>query len=184
LEVLDSLVGGGCLLGVASGGVPAFGEDGGPDEGGEQDNQGAAVLACASVDEVTRGGSQTGGGVVFGADLGALGLGEGSCCGAEFGAQFGGSGLGGGFDQLAEGRDLGLATSGGAFAGAAGVVAEGVEGRGGVLPGGVGPVAAGGGVFRGGAALEAGAQFGEGEVGGDPAAGVELPRGILFGPRP
>lgn len=76
LEVLDALVGCGGLLGVASGGVPAIGEDRGPDEGGEQYGEGAAVLAGARVDEVACGGAQTDRGAVFGADLRALGTGE------------------------------------------------------------------------------------------------------------
>lgn len=53
------------------------------------------------------------------------------------------------------------------------VGAEGVEGFGGLVPGGGGPVAARGGVFLGMAGFEAGLEFGEGEVEGDLPAGVE-----------
>ena len=67
---------------MASGLVPASGQDGGPQEGREQGGGGAAVLAVARVDEVAGSGAQVGGGSVFGAGLGALGAGEHLCSGS------------------------------------------------------------------------------------------------------
>ncbi len=164
LEVLDGVAGGFGLLGVASGLVPASGEDHGPDKGGDQDGEGAAVLAAACVHQVTGGGTQTGRSGVVGADLGALGADERPCGGSKFGAEGFGRGLGGGLDQFAEGGDLGLGscvTTATGLVAVAGVDAEGVEGVGGTLPGGAGPVAAGGGVFLGLAGFEEGLEFGQ-----------------------
>ncbi len=76
LQVLDGLAGGFGLLVVASALVPASGEDRCPDEGGEQDGEGAAVLAVGGVDDVAGGVAKAGCGAVIGADLGALGAGE------------------------------------------------------------------------------------------------------------
>ncbi|MFL4905235.1 hypothetical protein ACJ6WF_19100 [Streptomyces sp. MMS24-I2-30] len=69
LEVLEGLAGGFGLLGVVLRFVPAGGDDRGPDKGGE----GAAVGAGGGVDDVTSCYAQGAGGLVFGADLGALG---------------------------------------------------------------------------------------------------------------
>lgn len=168
LEVLDGLAGGVGLVGVVLRFVPAPSDDGGPDEGRDQGGECAAVGACGGVNDVAGRAAQRVGGSVLGPDLGALGAGERLGGGLEFGAQVGGCLLGGGFDQFAEGGDVGLGVG---VVGGAGV--EGVEGLGGLMPGGAGVVAAGGGVFFGPAGFEAGLDLGQGEVGSDLASGVE-----------
>lgn len=142
LEVLDGLAGGVGLVCVVLRFVPAPGDDGGPDEGRDQGGQGAAVGSGGGVHDVACRAAQGVGGSVFRPDLGPLGSGERLRGGLEFGAQVGGCLLGGDFEQFSEGGDVGLGVG---VVGEVGV--EGVEGVGGLVPGGAGVVAAGGGVF-------------------------------------
>ncbi|MBX7550401.1 hypothetical protein K1Y78_20670 [Streptomyces sp. tea 10] len=168
LEVLDGLAGGVGLVGVVLRLVPAPSDDGGPDDGGEQGRERAAVGPGGGVDDIARRTAQRVSGAVFGPDLGALGSGERLGGGLEFGAQVGGCLVGGGFEQLAEGRDVGLGVR---VVGEIGV--EGVERVGGLVPGGAGAAAAGGGVLFWLAGFEADLDLGQREVGGDLASGAE-----------
>ena len=76
LEVVEGLAGGFGLVGMVVRFVPAGGDDRGPDEGGEQGGQRAAAGAGGGVGDVADGFAQGVGGLVLGADLGALGAGE------------------------------------------------------------------------------------------------------------
>ncbi|MFD4394924.1 hypothetical protein [Kitasatospora sp. NPDC058397] len=76
LQVLDGELGGLGLLVVATGLVPAAGEDRRPDEGGDQDGEGVAAGSVAGVEDVAGGPTQVGGGSVVGAYPGVLGAGE------------------------------------------------------------------------------------------------------------
>jgi hypothetical protein len=74
--VLHGLTGGIGLLGVVLRLVPAGGDDRGPDQGGEQGGEDVAVGAGGGVGDVAGRFAQGVGGLVLGADLGALGSGE------------------------------------------------------------------------------------------------------------
>ncbi|SES29144.1 hypothetical protein SAMN05421870_11560 [Streptomyces qinglanensis] len=78
LKVLEGLTGRFSLVSVALRFVPVGGEDRRPNEGGNQAGQGACIGTGGATGDVARGGAHGVGGLVLGAELGALGTGESS----------------------------------------------------------------------------------------------------------
>ncbi|MBU6529671.1 hypothetical protein HZS56_00805 [Streptomyces sp. A108] len=109
-EMLGGLTGGGGLLGVAAGRMPAHRGDGGEDQSGQEHRGGAAVFALsegvARVDDAACGCAQGSMVRVFGADVGAGCSFEGAGGFGEFLARWGGCRLGDGVQERADSDEV------------------------------------------------------------------------------